>query len=98
MTPSEVAKARQEYAHGDVAAAVARLTQLLHFLDQLPGKSVSPIYPAITEAPLEALTELAENGDLSVLSEVVPISAADVAQWRRRLDELHPGGDSSTSG
>ncbi len=101
VTPSEVAKARQEYAHGEVAAAVARLSQLLHFLDELPGKSASPIYPAITEAPLAALTEFAENGDLSDLgdlSEVVPVSAADVAQWRLRLDELHPGAASATSG
>lgn len=101
VTPSEVAKARQEYAHGDVAAAVARLSQLLHFLDELPGKSASPIYPAITEAPLAALTEFAENGDLSDLSdlsEVVQVSAADVAQWRLRLDELHPGADGATSG
>ena len=101
VTPSEVAKARQEYAHGDVTAAVARLSQLLHFLDELPGKSASPIYPAITEAPLAALTEFTENGDLSDLSdlsEVVPVSAADVAQWRLRLEELHPGADGATSG
>ncbi len=39
VTPSEVAKARQEHAQGTVATAVARLSQLLHFLDELPGKN-----------------------------------------------------------
>lgn len=55
---SQVEAARNEQLQGKAADGIDRLTRLLLFLDEIPGKQGSPLYPAITVEPLIALVEL----------------------------------------
>lgn len=84
-TGTEVAKARKEHAEGRTGEAVERLRQLLLYLDEVPGKTGSPIYPAITFAPLSALVEFVEAADGSASD---AWSATEVAQWMERREGI----------
>lgn len=91
VTPQEVARARTEHEAGLTGDAVQRLRQLLHFLDELPGKNRSPIYPAITLEPLTALVEFSQSA-LSG-SGMAPVPSPEVVRWAERLTGLSARAD-----